>query len=223
MRNTKTNWIAISLGAVGTGAGLMYLLDPKRGRERRSFIGEKALHAAKVASREFQGSGRDLTNRARGFAIETTSRLAEENVPDEVLVERVRSKIGRVLSHPKAVGISAENGIVDLSGGVLRSQMRRAIGCAESVRGVRAVRHDTLRTYADERGIPGFEQRGGKKAPLRDQRELRQQRKPSRKMRALRMGIAIGSAAVAAYRALTKDVQPRTQDAKPSTASDIAA
>jgi hypothetical protein len=192
MRNTKKNWIAISIGAAGAGAGLMYLLDPKRGRSRREFVGDKALHATKVASRQFWGSGRDLSNRARGFAAETTSRLAGETVPDEVLAERVRSKIGRVLSHPKAVDVSAEGG-------------------------VKAVRHDTLRTYADERGIPGFEQRGRQREPREEKR------RPSRKLRALRMGIAIGSATVAAYRALMKSAQPRLQRIKPQSASDIAA
>lgn len=223
MRNTAKNWIAISLGAAGAGAGLMCLLDPKRGRRRRELISDKALHSAKIMGREIEGSGRDWTNRAQGFAIETSTRLAKETVPDNVLVDRVRSKIGRAVSHPKAIEVTAERGVVDLSGGVLRSEMRRAIRCAESVRGVRAVCHDTLRTYADERGIPGFEQRGRKVEVPRDNNKDSEQRRPSRKLRALRWGVAFGSAAVAVYRALPEKIEQRRQEVKPNTASDIAA
>jgi hypothetical protein len=119
--------------------------------------------------------------------------VARNGAPDEVLAERVRSKIGRVLSHPRAIDVNAEQGIVELRGAVLRSERRRAIRCAESVRGVRAVRYDALRTYSDEGAISGFQPKGG---------QLERRSRQSAAMRGLRLGIAVMSGVVGTYRAL---------------------
>jgi gas vesicle protein len=185
--------IAISVGAAGAGAAMMYLFDPKRGKRRRAYVGEKAGHAAREAGREVERNTRDLSNRLRGAAVETSKRLTQNDAPDEVLAEKVRSKLGRVLSHPRAIDVSAERGVVDLRGAVPRSERGRAIRTAESVRGVRIVRHDALRTYSDEEAISG----------VRREVEQPEWRRPrSGAIRALRVGIAIMSGIVGTYRAV---------------------
>jgi hypothetical protein len=100
MRKKSKNTLAITLGALGAGAGLMFLLDPDRGGRRRGFIGDKALHAAKFFGNRVDRRSHDAANRAQGLVAETSARVAKETLPDEVLVERVRSKIGRVVTHP---------------------------------------------------------------------------------------------------------------------------
>lgn len=210
----KNNLIAISLGAVGAGAGLMFLFDPNRGGRRRGLVGDKAVHVAKFIGRGFRKRSLDLGNRAQGALAETSARIAEETTQDEILAERVRSKIGRALRFPRAIDVSAERGEVDLRGAVPRSERRRAIRAAESVRGVRVVRHDALRTYSDEQGIPGFQ-------PRNRPRELNQG-KPPKRLRRLRFGIALASGALAAYRAF-KNAKPRETRAEHRTASKHAA
>lgn len=187
--------ITMALGAAGTGAGLMFLLDPNRGGRRRGLIGDKAFHVAKFVGRGFRRQSRDLQNRAQGIVAKTSARMTEESAPEEVLVERVRAKLGRILRFPRTIEVTVERGgVVELRGAVLRSERRRAIRAVESVRGVHAVRHDALRTYSDEQAMPGFQ-------PRNRPRELKQE-KPRKRLRGLRLGMALASGAFAAYRAL---------------------
>lgn len=214
MRRKSKNMLAITLGAVGAGAGLMFLLDPERGGSRRGFIGGKALHVAKFFGRGVEGRSR---NRAQGVAAETSARVAKETVPDEVLAERVRSKVGRVVTRPRSIDVLAERGVVELRGAVLRSERRHAIRAAESVRGVRAVQYDALMTYSDEQRMPGFQPRG------RSQ-ELKQA-KPCERFRSLRLGVALASGLIAGYQAFKRSSQPRPRrsETMPASSSDIAA
>lgn len=60
----------ILLGGIATGAGVMLLLDPDRGRRRRALIADK-LASLRARSTKFAGkASRDLGNRARGLAHE---------------------------------------------------------------------------------------------------------------------------------------------------------
>ncbi len=217
MRRKSKNMLAITLGAVGAGAGLMYLLDPDRGGSRRGFIGDKAQHAAKLLSRGVLRQSRDMANRAQGVAAEVNARVAPGTAPDEVLAERVRSKIGRLVSHPRAIEVAAERGVVELRGAVLRSERPRAIRVAESVRGVRAVQHDALMTYSDEERMPGFQ-------PRSRPQELKEA-KPPKKAGSLRLGLALASGIIAGYRAFRRSSQPRGRRSQtaPARSSNIAA
>lgn len=157
MRNGTEKAIAISVGAAGVGASLMFLLDPDRGNRRRGLLRDKAVHVAKRTGWGLGKASRDLGNRTRGLLAKTQSRVSQEFVPDDdVLAERVRSKIGRYVSHPSAIDVSADNGIVTLRGDVLRSEVRAVMRHAYSVRDVCDVRNH-LKTYDDEKGVPGFQ------------------------------------------------------------------
>src|SRR5215216_5482946 len=94
------------LGGVGLGAALMYSLDPDRGRRRRARVRDKVLSAAHRAPDAIGTTARDVRNRARGLAAEVGSMYAAAaEVADDVLVARVRSKLGRFVSHPHAVEV----------------------------------------------------------------------------------------------------------------------
>lgn len=70
-------------GALGIGAGLMYFLDPDRGKRRRALARERALHFTKVVNRELSKKTVDLRNRAQGVWFE-----AEKLFEDETVTER---------------------------------------------------------------------------------------------------------------------------------------
>ena len=110
----------LTIAGVGAalGATVMYLLDPKQGRRRRALLGDKLTHARHEAEDAVTGTARDARNRAKGVAHETKRRLEKEEVPDDVLVDRVRSEMGHLIEQPGAVTVTALGGRVTLSGAV---------------------------------------------------------------------------------------------------------
>jgi hypothetical protein len=58
-----------------------------------------------------------------------------EEISDEVLVDRVRSRLGRIPVHVGAFDISADNGTVTLRGQILADELPKCCGlrglCAE--------------------------------------------------------------------------------------------
>ena len=87
--------LTLMVGGIGVGAALMYLLDPDRGKRRRGLVRDKLVSAAKTTPRAIGVTTRDLSNRARGLASEAGSLFSSNEVTDEVLVQRVRSKNGK--------------------------------------------------------------------------------------------------------------------------------
>jgi uncharacterized membrane protein len=148
-------------GSLLAGAGLMYLFDPVGGKRRRSLMRDQAFRAADAAGDAVGTTSRDVRNRARGVAAETISRLRGEEVPDEVLVERVRSRIGRAVSHPAAIEVSARGGTVTLSGPVLEREQDALLSCASSVRGVRAV-ENRLEAHKEAGDVPALQGGAGR-------------------------------------------------------------
>jgi hypothetical protein len=61
------------LTGVGLGAALMYVLDPERGKGRRSVVRDKAVALANRTGRVVARRSRDLSNRAKGVASEIRS------------------------------------------------------------------------------------------------------------------------------------------------------
>jgi len=77
-------------------------------------------------------------------------------VSDEVLVERVRSKMGRIVSHPHAIGVSAYDGRVTLSGPILTKEVNKLIVCASSIPGVTGV-ENMLEAHENAGDVPGLQ------------------------------------------------------------------
>jgi len=127
------------LSAAGIGAGLMYLFDPSRGKRRRALLANKITHAGKVASNTTVRTGRDIRNRVQGLVAEVQSLLQTTEVSDQVLQARVRSKLGRVVSHPGAIDVKAENGDVVLSGPILAAEEHPLIDAVFHVGGVKNI------------------------------------------------------------------------------------
>jgi hypothetical protein len=119
------------------GAGLMYLLDPSRGRTRRARIRDQITGALGDGREFLDDAVHDLQNRGNR-ANGVVGRSAPPD-PDEAIAERVRAKLGRYVAHPEAVSVEARNGSVTLIGAILRGEAESLIGAVSSVRGVREV------------------------------------------------------------------------------------
>jgi uncharacterized membrane protein len=156
--------MAYLLGGLGIGAGLAYLMDPNQGRRRRAYLRDQAVHATHVMGDAIDTTARDLRNRAKGMAAQTRSRFRREEVDDEVLVERVRSAMGRAVSHPHAIHVTAQDGHVTLTGPVLASEEPRLFSTVARVPGVKDV-ENRLESHEGPGGVPALQ--GGSTRPGR--------------------------------------------------------
>jgi hypothetical protein len=134
-------YAATGVGTLLLGAGLMYLLDPQRGRERRARVMDQATGIINRTSRTCRQMGRDLRNRAKGYAHEARGMFeTEDAVSAEQLLQRIRSEIGHVCSHAGAIQVMTDNhGRVTLHGKVLASEADKVLATIKGVAGVSEV------------------------------------------------------------------------------------
>jgi uncharacterized membrane protein len=141
-------------GAIGALA--MYFWDPHSGRRRRARTRDKVVHAGRVINHASRVTARDAQQRVSGLIAGTKRLFAHEEVPDEVLVGRVRAALGRVVSHPHAIDVFVDGGHVSLSGPVLAHEARPLLRSVRAVGGVRAV-SDELTVHEEAGNIPSLQ------------------------------------------------------------------
>lgn len=140
----------------GAGALLMYFFDPETGRRRRAFVFDKIYDTLTDLDDAATRVAKDLNNRTQGVFAALTRSVTDREVPDDVLAERVRSRLGRVVSHPGAIDVVANQGIVTLRGPVLAREHQTALRAVERVPGVKAV-HDQLEPHEQPGNIPALQ------------------------------------------------------------------
>ena len=147
------------LAGAGLGACLMFLLDPDRGGRRRALVRDKVVRGGRMARRGAEATFRDVRHRAAGIVHEARGRMHEDEVDDETLIERVRAKLGRVCSHPRAIDVMSTDGDVTLGGPILHSEVESVLRTVGSVRGVRTVTNE-LEPHDTGAGVPSLQGRG---------------------------------------------------------------
>jgi hypothetical protein len=151
------------MGRIGTavrsaaiGAGLMYLFDPERGRRRRARLRDQAVHLNRELVDMVDTAQRDFKHRAEGMVARVRSTFETGTADDRVLQARVRAELGRLVSHPGAIHVEARDGVVTLTGPILREEVRGLLSGVESVRGVtRVISH--LEPHDSAENVPMFE------------------------------------------------------------------
>jgi uncharacterized membrane protein len=170
------------------GAGLMYLLDPISGKRRRAYTRDKTTHLAREADMIVGRTMRDLRNRYDGLVAETQSLWTGEEVTDDVLADRVRTALGRVISHPGSVEVAAEHGWITLSGAILATDEKPLLHRVLAVPGVQGTQNK-LEVYKSAAHISALQ--GG--VPRQERIELMQTNwSPAARL----LGILGGTAAV---------------------------
>lgn len=172
---------------VGVGSALSYLMDPQSGRRRRALARDKAVHAAHTQRDVVDKGVRDLQHRAGGLVQRARQALERGPVPDEVLVERVRARIGRVVTHPGAIEVTAEDGHLTLSGPILAREVDDLLRTTERVRGVESV-ENRLEPHETADGVPGLQ---GPGRPPRRPPFLRENWPPSERLMASAAGVSL--------------------------------
>src|SRR4051812_4811092 len=141
----------IALGAAGA-----FILDPQQGRRRRALLRDKWARGVHD-SREFADAARrDLRQRADGARARLRTFGRSAGTSDEVLVARVRAKLGRHVSHPSAVEVVSHEGNVVLTGDVLAAEHDDLVSAVAAVHGVKDVA-DHLDVHAGAEGVSSLQ------------------------------------------------------------------
>ena len=143
-----------------TGSALMFMLDPNGGGRRRARVRDQMVRATRKTRDGLDATVRDISNRGHGFAAAARERWSNTPVSDDVLVERVRARTGRVCSHPRAIEVEAHDGQVTVRGPVVAAEADRLVSTVGSVPGVVNV-IDQLERHTRTEGIPALQ--GGRR------------------------------------------------------------
>jgi uncharacterized membrane protein len=127
------------ISSLGVGAGLMYMFDPDRGKRRRAGVRDKVTHIANQTDEAIGKTSRDLANRLTGMVAEAESMFICGTASDEVVSARVRSKLGRLVSHPHAIAVTVTKGLVTLSGPILAKEVDKLLKSVSAIKGVTGV------------------------------------------------------------------------------------
>jgi len=138
-RGSGSALVACALAAVA-GAAIMYFLDPAWGRGRRAWLQQKAGRLGRDARRREHALARHALDHVQG-ALHTIHGVVDgaEDVEDVVLVERVRTALGRTIANPHGIDVKAFDGRVVLRGPVTPEELAEIVACTQRVRGVREV------------------------------------------------------------------------------------
>ncbi|HXV44731.1 MAG TPA: SRPBCC family protein [Anaerolineae bacterium] len=156
--NKAVTW----LYGAGIGAGLMYIFDPERGRRRRALARDQMIRSWRSTGDLIDKASRDLQNRTKGLMAEAKSRIIHEPVSDVVLAERVRSTLGRVVSHPGALSVMVDQGRVTLAGPILAHEVDRLLVDVATTRGVTDI-ENRLEVHQQVGDVPGLQGGAGRR------------------------------------------------------------
>jgi hypothetical protein len=144
------------VGGAALGAGLMFLLDPNAGGRRRALARDKFTKVRRKSREAAEATITDVQNRMAGMAAETRGLFTRQGPDDDTLVERVRARLGRVVSHPSAIDVTAEDGRLTLRGPILASEVAHLLWAVNRVRGVTEVNSE-LEAHETADGVPGLQ------------------------------------------------------------------
>ena len=176
------------IGGLGIGAGLMYLLDPDAGARRRALLRDQALCAWHKTGEALGKTGRDLGHRASGIGARARGVFRHDEAGDDVLEARIRSKLGRHVSHPHAIEVEAMDGRITLRGPILAREEAGLIACVSGVRGVDSV-DNQLERHASAEGVPSLQ--GGAGRPGTRPEFMQSQWSPAARMAGAAAGTAL--------------------------------
>jgi uncharacterized membrane protein len=157
-RDTEASGVLTKLvGAALFGAAAMYALDPDKGRRRRAIARDKARSLA-AGTRDAVGvTRRDVTHRFQGLRARARRLFGNRTAADDLqLIERVRARMGREVSHSHAIQVGAHAGHVTLSGPILADEVEPLLQAVRGVFGVTGV-EDRLVVHEHPESVPSLQ------------------------------------------------------------------
>ncbi len=147
------------LYGLGIGAGLMYFLDPQQGDRRKALVRDQLVRFRDESKDAVDVGVRDLRNRTRGLLAEGIAIVSNEGTPDYVMEERLRSRLGFLTRHPRAVQVSVREGTLHVDGDILADESEAFIAGLSRIRGVRNVQNN-LRVHQEAGNISSLQGEG---------------------------------------------------------------
>jgi len=148
-------WAVVASFALGVAA--MYFLDPDKGRRRRAIVRDRSRSAVAEILDFVNIAAHDAAHRAQGVRAQAQRLVDHGETPDDLrLIERVRARMGRVVSHPHAIQVGAYNGRVTLSGPILAGEVLQLLEAVRSVQDVLEV-EDHLDVHARPDSVPSLQ------------------------------------------------------------------
>jgi osmotically-inducible protein OsmY len=143
--------------AAGVAAGTlaMYYLDKQSGRRRRALVRDKLVAAGHDAADMAESAGKRTVDHLKGIvATRRFDRVGgHEPESDSQLHERIRARLGRVVSHPKSIQVEVDQGSVWLRGHILTQELDELLSEVSQMHGVKTVRNE-LTCHDTAQGIP---------------------------------------------------------------------
>lgn len=130
-RNGK--WMLLG-GAAAAGAA--FFLDSENGPQRRA----TAIKQARKFGQKVDWAVRDTEHKIVGNIKHLLAALSRGPVDDRVLEERIRSRMGRLVTRPQKIHIACEAGVVTLWGQAPDPDVARLLEVVTGMGGVREVR-----------------------------------------------------------------------------------
>lgn len=118
-----------TLGALAAGALAMYYLDPELGAKRRALLAELVRSGLPGGERHDAGRGRKTYRAYHRTTVADPGSDAE-------LRDRIQSRLGLLVSHPGAIRVDVDNGVVRLSGRVLSKERDGLLAQVQQMAGV---------------------------------------------------------------------------------------
>jgi hypothetical protein len=118
-----------TLGAAAAGALAMYYLDPELGARRRALL-------ADLVREGLPGEGRGRGRRRLARRALPAAAAGLDPRSDAELRDRIRAALDRMVSHPRALHVRVEEGVVHLSGRLLASEREGVLAQVRQLAGV---------------------------------------------------------------------------------------
>ena len=149
--------LASIIGSVALGAVAMYAFDPDKGRRRRALARDKAYSLMLDTRHAAGATKRDVAHRLDGLQARARRLWSTRPTADDLqLIERVRARMGRMVSHPHALQVGALRGRVTVSGPVLAHEKASLLAAVRTVWGVHGV-EDLLVVHDHPESIPSLQ------------------------------------------------------------------
>lgn len=129
------------LAAAAGAAATMYYFDPDMGRRRRAMLRQRLVGVSNDAQGALAGRAKYAAGKIDGL-LATHSLGGETRTQpqsDAQLRDRVRSRLGRLVSHPGGIEVQVEDGAVRLSGNVLSGELDGLLTQVRDMAGVKRV------------------------------------------------------------------------------------
>jgi len=140
------------LSGLALGAGAMYFFDASQGARRRKLLADQCEHLVRACAHDFDVAWRDLQNRSLGTAAAARRLVDFGEVPDELIVQRVRAQLGHHSSHARSIEVQSSNGHVVLRGPVSQGELFCLLRAVSATPGVRTVSDELTLQHQDGDG-----------------------------------------------------------------------